>query len=119
MTNSSTTLGFKKGMTIASINVNSLLRHIDEIRLLVKDLGIHILAVNETKIDDRIDDNLVNIEGYSIKRSDRNRNGGGVALYVKDKSFDKITARADLPISNLEGLCIEVKPVKEGELWSV
>ena len=110
VTNSSTTLGFKKGMAIASINVNSLLRHIDEIRLLVKDLGIHILAVNETKIDDNIDDDLVSIEGYLIKRS--NRNGGGVAVYVKDMTFDKITVRADLPLSNLEGLCIEVKPVK-------
>ena len=76
-------------MAISSFNVNSLLRHIDEIRLLINDLGIHILAVNETKIDDKIDNDLVSIEGYSIKRSDRNRNGGGVALYVKDASFDK------------------------------
>ena len=90
--------------------MNSLLCHIDKIRLLVKDLGIHILVVNETKFDDKIDDNLVSFEGYSIKRNNRNRNGGGVALYIKDKSFDKITVRADLPISNLEGLCIEVKP---------
>ena len=91
-------------MPIASINVNSLLRHIDLIRLLINDLGIHILAVNETKIDDKVDNNLVSIEGYSIKRSDRNRNGGGVALYVKDASFDKVTVRTDLPLSNLEGI---------------
>ena len=32
-------------MAIASLNVNSLLLHIDEIRTLVKDLGIHILAI--------------------------------------------------------------------------
>lgn len=66
-------------MTIASINVNRLLCHIDEIRLLVKDLEIQILAVNETKIDDKMYDNLVSIEDYSIKRNDRNRNDGGVA----------------------------------------
>ena len=34
-----------------SLNVNSLLLHIDEIRLLVKELGIRILALNEIKLD--------------------------------------------------------------------
>ena len=55
-----TTLGHRKGMTIATLTVNILLLHIDEIRMLVKELGIHILAVNETQLDDTIDDNLVN-----------------------------------------------------------
>ena len=41
------TLGHRKGMTIASLNVNSLL--IDAIRMLVNELGIHILAINETR----------------------------------------------------------------------
>ena len=40
-------LGHRKGMVITSFNVNSLLLHIDEIRTLVKDLGIHILSINE------------------------------------------------------------------------
>ena len=62
-------------MTIASLNVNSLLLHIDEIRILVKELGIQILAINETKLDNTIDDNLVDIDGYTIKRCDRDRNG--------------------------------------------
>ena len=54
--NSLTTLGHRKGMAIASLNVNSLLLHIDEIRMLVKELGIHILALNETKLDKSIGD---------------------------------------------------------------
>ena len=61
-------------MTIASLNVNSLLLHIDEIPILVKELGIQILAINETKLDNTIDDNLVDIDGYTIKRCDRDRN---------------------------------------------
>ena len=52
---------------IASVNVNSLLLHIDEIRTLVKDLGIHILAINETKLDENINDDLVSIEGYTFR----------------------------------------------------
>ena len=97
-----TTLGHRKGMTIASLNVNNLLLHIDEIRMLVNELGIHILAFNETKLDKSIDDSLVGIEGYTLKRCDRDRHGGGVAIYIKDTLLDKFTVREDLPKSNLE-----------------
>ena len=31
-----------------------------------------------------VDDDLIRIEGYSIIRQDRNINGGGVALFVRD-----------------------------------
>ena len=99
-------------MKIASLNVNSLLLHIDEIRTLVKDLGVHILAINETKLDDNIDDALVSIVGYSIKRRDRNRHGGGVAIYTNDSIVDKCSIRADLPKSSIESLCLEVKSVR-------
>ena len=86
--------------------------HIDEIRLFIRELGVHILAINETKIDENVHDDLVSIDGYTIKRCDRNRFGGGVAIYIKDTIFDKCTVRADLPQSTLEALCIEVKPVR-------
>ena len=67
---------------------------------------------NETKLDGTIDDALVSIDGYSIKRHDRNRNGGGVALYIKDSIVDKCSIRVDLPESSLESLCLEVKPFR-------
>ena len=98
-------------MVIASLNVNSLLLHVDEIRMLVKELGIHILALNETKLDKSIDDSLVNIEGYTIIRHDRDRHGGGVAIYLKDTLLDKTTVREDLPNSALELICVEIKPI--------
>ena len=44
-------LGFKKGMAIASLNINGLRSHFDEIELLLDDQGINILALNETKLD--------------------------------------------------------------------
>ena len=53
----------RKGMVVASLNVNSLMFHIDEIRLLIKEPGIHILAINETKIDKNVHDDLVSVDG--------------------------------------------------------
>ena len=38
-------------MVIASLNINGLRSHLDEVQLLTRGLGIHILAFNETKLD--------------------------------------------------------------------
>ena len=44
---------------------------------------IDILGLNETKLHKTIPDSQVDIEGYDILHRDRNRNGGGVALYIR------------------------------------
>ena len=44
---------------MTSVNVNSLLPKTDEIRLLAITTKIDILVVNETKIDDKIEDQLI------------------------------------------------------------
>ena len=100
----------KNGLTMASVNVNSLTAKIDEIRLLVRDKDIDILAVNETKLGSNIKDDIVAIERYTIKRMDRNRQGGGVALYIRDTVGFK--SRDDIPNKSMEISCIEVEPPK-------
>ena len=88
------------------MNINSLLKHIDELRVLLANSSIDILAINESKIDDSIPDNEINIVGYIMVRNDRNRNGGGVVLYITDTiSFSE---RKDLVPEPLEMICIEV-----------
>ncbi len=67
-----------KGFRIASLtDVNSLLKHIDEIRVILEKNPLDVLAINESKIDDSISDNEIKIPGYALCRKDRNRNGGG------------------------------------------
>ena len=95
---------------IAPLNVNGLQLHLDEIKCLVNEKGIHILAVNETKLDSKITDDLLQIEGYTLHREDRNRNGGGVAVYVRNSL--KHNRRTDIPDKYLELICIEIEPIK-------
>ena len=38
-------LGFKKGIAIASLNINGPRSHLDEAQLLMRDLGIQILSL--------------------------------------------------------------------------
>ena len=72
------------GLKIASLNINSLLKHLDEIRILLEKYTFDFLAINESKIENSISDNEIHIIGYDIIWNDRNRYGGGVVLYVSD-----------------------------------
>ena len=79
----------------------------DELRVLISNSTIDILAINESKIDDSVFDNEINIIGYNMIRNDRNRFGGGVVLYIRDTiSFSE---RKDLVPEPLEMICIEVR----------
>ena len=53
------------GLKIASLNINSLLKHIDELRVCVSKQQIDILAINETKLDSNIPMDLISLEGYN------------------------------------------------------
>ena len=88
------------------MNINSLLKHIDEIRVLLTEYTFDILAINESKIDNSISDNELHIFGYDIIRKDRNRYGGGVVLYVRDNI--PFSERKDLISKDLEMVCIEI-----------
>ena len=100
---------------IGSIKVNSLLLNIDEVRRLIKNKGFHILAINETKLDDTIADDLLGIEGCDLHRKDRDRKGGGVTVYVR--SSIKHHRRTDIPKRALEFVGIEAEPMKAGHCW--
>ena len=76
--------------------------------VLHKEQGIPILPLNETKIDNNISHQALAIKGYRFVRLDRNRHGGGVAVYCCDTlEFRK---RDDIPTSTLEMVCIEIRP---------
>ena len=72
---------------VMSLNIFSLLPHIDELRNLAADEKPHVIGINETKTDSAIDDSHIAIDEYDVIRKDRNSVGGGVALYVR-KSVD-------------------------------
>ena len=76
----------------------------------MRDLGIQILALNETKLDPRYAKELTSVAGYQQERLDRTRNGGGVSIYVRDSIKNK--RRLDVPTNDLELICIESQPPK-------
>ena len=69
---------------MAMLNITSLPKHIDEICVLLASKNFDILALNETRLDHSISGDLVSIPNYDIIRNDRNRNGGGVCIYIRN-----------------------------------
>ena len=73
-----------------------------------------IITLNETRLDSSVLNCEIEIPGYDIVRRDRNRSGGGVAIYIR--SHIPYTIRNDLLPDNLELICVEVEKLKSKPL---
>ena len=73
-----------KGVKIGHLNIRSLLKKIDEIKILIHQNSFDILAISETWLSDKIPNELVNIPGFNVYRKDRPSHGGGVLIYIKE-----------------------------------
>ena len=67
--------GFKMGM----LNIVSLPKYIDEIRIILADQYFDDLASNETRLDKNISNQDMFVQNYDLIRADHSRSGGGVA----------------------------------------
>ena len=96
-----------KGLKLYCLNVNSVVKHSDELRLLVDDKQLHALCLSETKLDDTVEDNCIDIDGYQVIRKDRTRHGGGVAMYVHESLMFEFCN--DFNVAELESSTIEIR----------
>ena len=54
---------------MASLNIASLLKHIDELRVVMHNNDIDVLAINETRMDSTIPIELISLSGLACARS--------------------------------------------------
>ena len=78
---------------------------------------VDILAINETRLDSSIQNGEVRIPGHTLERKDRNRNGCGVALYIRDSINYKCLI--DLPDDNIELISIQVTETESKTIYCV
>ena len=106
----------KRGLHFLHINVNSLPSKIEELRIIVGRTKPVILGITESKLDSSIPDQEVKISGYSILRNDRNRNGGGVACYIRaDLCFNRRNVfSSSIEYVLFDLLIPKVKPISIG-----
>ena len=59
-------------------------RYRNELNVVLHENDVDIISLTETRLENKAEDHELSIERYRIFRNDRDSNGGGVAIYVKD-----------------------------------
>ena len=92
---------------IGQTNINSISSKFNQLKeLLLKH--VDILVVCETKLDETFPSSQFHMDGFSLPyRLDRNRDGGGVMIFVKEDIPSKPLTKHNFP-SDVEGLFVEL-----------
>ena len=109
----------KLGLHLIHLNINSLLSKIDELREVARKTRATVIGITESKLDRSVLDGEINIDGYELVRSDRNRHGGGVACYIRSDISFSIRGDFSSEIENifLDILLPKTKPILIGILY--
>ena len=95
-----------KGLQFIHLNARSMFHKLPEIDYIAKKVNPAIISISETWFDESFTDTSVDIEGYKIKRRDRDTRSGGVCVYIRDNLDFHL--REDLQNDALEDLWIEL-----------
>ena len=87
----------KHCITIAHINVATLLPKISEIRHIIHEQNINVLSVQESRLNHSVFDKEIEIDGFILFRNDQKRTGGGVAIYVHSKLLPELCPNLQSP----------------------
>ena len=100
-------------------NCRNILPKLDELRCLISQQQPHAVFLCETWLDLSIQDSELLIPSFSLIRRDRNRHGGGVAIYIHDSirfhsisrhhSIELLSLDLSLPSTNLT-CCLFYRP---------
>ncbi|KAG5876411.1 hypothetical protein JTB14_006207 [Gonioctena quinquepunctata] len=94
--------------TFAHVNVRSLVPHLNDLHLVIKEKKYDVIGLTETWLHPEIPDRALDIEGYRFIRSDRLvRRGGGTGVYIKNNLVYKVILKGTFDY--LEQLWIEIK----------
>ena len=66
--------------------------------MLLGNPSYHIFGVAESRLGPKVDDNIIDIEGYMCIRQDRNTEGGGIVLYMRNTLKAKVLAFSDTTV---------------------
>ena len=95
-------------LIIAQLNINSLRNKIDSLVQILHN-NLDILLISETKIDSSFPTAQFQTEGYTTYRLDRNTNGGGILLYIRE-DIPSTLLNSDMSI---ESFSIEINITKK------
>ena len=96
-----------KNVIIGQLNINSLRNKFQSLVEIIHG-NLDILVITETKLDHTFPEKQFLIPGYKKPyRRDRNRNGGGVMIYVREDIPCDILIKHKMP-TNIEAIFLEI-----------
>ena len=95
-----------KGFRIAHLNITSIPKYIEQLRLYLSNKPVDVFTINETRLDESISNVEVNIQGYNLWRKDKCKYGGGVAIYTRD--ILNVREMSSFVPENTEAVCLEI-----------
>ena len=99
----------RPGLKIGHLNICSLPKHMDELKILLYDNPFHIMCLNETWLNSSWTDSELQTEGYNLIRNYRpdSQCGGGTAIYFSTELTGR--HRPDLSTSEPEAVRLELR----------
>ena len=95
-----------RGFKIANLNITSLIKHIDELRIYMHNHELDVLGMNETRRNSDVPIDLISVGSLTWIAKKRNRSCGGVGFYVRNSINFEV--RQDLTNNEIESLAIEI-----------
>ena len=95
-------------LIIARLNINFIRNKFDSLNEIIKD-NTDVLLISETKIDSSFPTAQFYIDGFTTYRPDRNINGGGIILYIRE-DISSTLLNTD---TSVEGLYVEINVRKK------
>ena len=94
-------LAKEKGLKLVHLNVRSIFKKIDQLRVILATPSIEILAISETWLHNAHPMESIHINGYTCYRQDRTGaqnevRGGGLVTYVKESLAEQATTLSKL-----------------------
>ena len=108
-----------RGLHFIHLKINSLLPKIEELRIMARSTNAAIIGISETKLNESILEPEIQIDDYKIFRCDRNRQGGGVAYYIRNDLNYNILSVFPREIESVffEILLSNSKPITVGTIY--
>ena len=99
---------------IGHLNVYHLFNKCTEVSLLMQKLApVHLFGISESRLDDRVTDNLISINDCTVLRRDSGYPlHTGLALYVHKSIENSVRRRLDLETEAIEYIWVEIKDSK-------
>ena len=109
----------EKGVKMVYLNIRSVLKKMDQLRIYFSSSDIDVVSMSETWAKKGNDSRLFEIEGFEMKRQDRDlantnkKRGGGLITYINSKKFPDFQILDKLSVSEPHIEVIWVKIIRK------